>query len=281
MTEIIAPTLQRSHTESEDTIHVPFDTVPDTQTDADQSNEPRTLDGGTEKISGYQPPGDHRRTQPQINDKADEENQRPGEKKEEEDKQYEVAWDGDDDPMNPKSMRFARKWLIVLILSASSLCVTCASSIYTMTYTQLEREFHISREVATLGLSIFVCGLGLGPMFLAPLSEFFGRRPIYIGAFGMYLIWLIPCAVAKNIATMLVARFFDGLAGSAFLSVAGGTVGDMFNKNQLSFPVSTIRNEDCFYSWSPRMCTPLAVALALSPGYLSQTAIERFVRGSS
>ena len=27
---------------------------------------------------------------------------------------------------------------------------------------------------------------------------------------------------------MLVARFFDGLAGSAFLSVAGGTVGDMF-----------------------------------------------------
>lgn len=30
---------------------------------------------------------------------------------------------------------------------------------------------------------------------------------------------------------MLVARFFDGLAGSAFLSVAGGTVGDMFAKH--------------------------------------------------
>lgn len=31
--------------------------------------------------------------------------------------------------------------------------------------------------------------------------------------------------------TMLVARFLDGLAGSAFLSVAGGTVGDMFAKH--------------------------------------------------
>lgn len=30
---------------------------------------------------------------------------------------------------------------------------------------------------------------------------------------------------------MLIARFLDGLAGSAFLSVAGGTVGDMFAKH--------------------------------------------------
>ena len=31
--------------------------------------------------------------------------------------------------------------------------------------------------------------------------------------------------------------FIDGLAGSAFLSVAGGTVGDMFTRDQLSAPM--------------------------------------------
>jgi len=36
---------------------------------------------------------------------------------------------------------------------------------------------------------------------------------------------------------MLIARFLDGLSGSAFLSVAGGTVGDMFNREQLQFPM--------------------------------------------
>jgi MFS family permease len=36
---------------------------------------------------------------------------------------------------------------------------------------------------------------------------------------------------------MLIARFFDGLAGSAFLSVAGGTVGDLFNRQQLQLPM--------------------------------------------
>jgi len=43
----------------------------------------------------------------------------------------------------------------------------------------------------------------------------------------MYFIWLIPCAVAQNIQTMLIVRFFDGLAGSAFLSVAGGSKYDL------------------------------------------------------
>lgn len=146
---------------------------------------------------------------------------------------------------------------------------------YTTTYDQLMKEFHCSQEVATLGLSFFIWGLGLlplhargllfgliadlhvvgiGPLFLSPLSEvsssmppsetretnrvqFYGRRNIYIISFSLFLIWLIPCAVAKKIQTMLVCRFFNGLAGSAFLSVAGGTVGDLFDRHELAFPM--------------------------------------------
>ncbi|CAN9136404.1 unnamed protein product [Alternaria sp. RS040] len=150
---------------------------------------------------------------------------------------YLVTWDGDADPENPRSMGKLRRWLIVLICASSSLCVTCTSSLYTSTYSQLEPEFGASRLVCTLGLSMFVAGLGAGPMILSPLSEFYGRRPIYICSFTFFLIWMIPCAVAQNIQTMLVARFLDGLAGSAFLSVAGGTVGDMFGKHELSAPM--------------------------------------------
>lgn len=70
-----------------------------------------------------------------------------------------------------------------------------------------------------------------------PSSEFYGRRPVYLVSFSMFFIWIIPSAVAQNIQTMLIARFFDGLSGSAFLSVAGGTVGDMFNREQLQLPM--------------------------------------------
>ncbi|KAL7951834.1 major facilitator superfamily domain-containing protein [Trichoderma barbatum] len=152
---------------------------------------------------------------------------------------YEVGWDdGDNDPLCPRSFNKARKWLIVLICAGGSLTVTCASSIYTATYVQMEAEFHNVREVSDLGLTTFVLGIAFGPMLLSPLSEFYGRRPIYLVSWSMYLIWLIPSAVAKNIATMLVARFFDGLAGSAFLTVSGGTVGDLFARHELQLPMA-------------------------------------------
>jgi multidrug resistance protein len=167
-------------------------------------------------------------------------------------KAFEVAWTGPSDPMNPKSDAWAplwRKWTIVILGSGSAMCVTFASALYTSAYGGMETEFGVSRLAVTVGLSTFVCGLGLGPMFLGPLSEFYGRRPIYLCAFGMYFVWLIPCALADNLATMLVARFIDGLAGSAFLSVAGGTVGDTFPKDKLSMPM-------CVYSAAP-FCGPL------------------------
>lgn len=48
---------------------------------------------------------------------------------------------------------------------------TCTSSLYTSTYSQLMPEFGTSRLICTLGLSMFVAGLGTGPMILSPLSE--------------------------------------------------------------------------------------------------------------
>ncbi|KAH7027960.1 major facilitator superfamily domain-containing protein [Microdochium trichocladiopsis] len=151
-----------------------------------------------------------------------------------------VEWEGDgsNDPMCPRSISHGRKWAIVLIVSAASFCVTGASSIYTSAYAAMEAEFGNSRIVSTLGLSLFVLGLALGPMLFGPLSEFYGRRPIYLVAWTMYLIWIIPQAVAPNIATMIVCRFLDGFAGSTFLAVSGGTVSDLFSREQLQWPMA-------------------------------------------
>jgi hypothetical protein len=84
---------------------------------------------------------------------------------------YEVKFTGDDDPHSRRSISTARKWMIVVIVSTTSLSVSCTGSIYAETYPQLMKEFGRSEEVAMLGLSMFVVGLALSPMILAPLSE--------------------------------------------------------------------------------------------------------------
>ncbi|KAK8024482.1 MFS general substrate transporter [Apiospora rasikravindrae] len=151
---------------------------------------------------------------------------------------FDVRWDGgDSDPLNPRSLSSLRKWLIFAVVSVSALCVTFTSSVYTSTLGQITQEFGVSNIVGTLGLSLFIIGLAVGPMLLGPLSEFYGRRPIYLVSLTFFLIWLVPEAVAKNIATMLVGRFLCGVSGSAFLAVAGGTAGDLFSREQLTAPM--------------------------------------------
>lgn len=150
----------------------------------------------------------------------------------------EVVWD-EPDPGDPRSMSKARKWLIVLIGSMAAHCVTCTSSLYTLTYDQLRREFGVSTEICTLGLSLYTIALGIGPLFTSPLSEFYGRKPICLASLVFFVIWIIPCAVAKNIQTLLIARFISGVAGSSFLSVSGGTVGDVFAPAEVQTPMFT------------------------------------------
>jgi hypothetical protein len=41
----------------------------------------------------------------------------------EDEKRFEVKWDGDDDPMNPRSRSKFRKWIVVFIMAGSALCV--------------------------------------------------------------------------------------------------------------------------------------------------------------
>lgn len=124
------------------------------------------------------------------------------------------------------------------------ICILTIIANATSTYTQMVPEFHTNTEVATLGLSLFVLGLGTSPLFLGPLSEYYGRRPIYLVSFFFFFIWQIPCAFAKNIETMLIVRYLAGFFGSAFLSVSGGSVSDLFNGPALAFPMA-------FFSASP------------------------------
>lgn len=81
-------------------------------------------------------------------------------------------------------------------------------------------------------------------MFARSLSSLFGQsKSVFLMNPTNVLIRLLPCALAQNMPTMLVGRFFDGFAGSAFLSVAGGTVSDLFSGHELSAPmmVYTVR----------------------------------------
>ena len=82
---------------------------------------------------------------------------------------------------------------------------------------------------ATTGFVVF---LGLGPLILAPLSETFGRRRLYLVCFTIFALLQIPTALSPNVATLICVRTISGFFGSIGIANGGGTISDMFEPQE-------------------------------------------------
>lgn len=74
----------------------------------------------------------------------------------------------------------------------------------------------------------FVVMLGIGPLILAPMSETFGRRKLYLVCFACFTLLQIPTALAPNVAFLISVRSIAGFFGSIGIANGGGTISDMF-----------------------------------------------------
>lgn len=89
-----------------------------------------------------------------------------------------------------------------------------------------------SSIVGSLTVSIYVLGFAVGPLILAPLSELYGRMVIYQTTNAIFLAFTLGCALAKNTGMFLAFRFIAGCAGSAPMTIGGGTIADVFPQEQ-------------------------------------------------
>jgi DHA1 family multidrug resistance protein-like MFS transporter len=61
------------------------------------------------------------------------------------------------------------------------------------------------------------------------MSELYGRKnPLFFG-YAVFAIFQIPVAVAQNLQTIMVSRFFIGFFGCAPLAIVGGAFADIWD----------------------------------------------------
>ncbi|TFK54035.1 MFS transporter [Heliocybe sulcata] len=141
-----------------------------------------------------------------------------------------VTWYSPDDPENARNWSSAKKAFVTSQLCLLTFSVYIGSSIYSAGSEDLATEFGISQIAATLGLTTFVLGYGVGPMFLSPLSEIpaLGRMWIYIITLAIFVVLQVPTVLCNNLGALLPLRFIAGFIGSPCLATAGGSIADMY-----------------------------------------------------
>ncbi|KAL3473777.1 major facilitator superfamily domain-containing protein [Aspergillus californicus] len=149
-----------------------------------------------------------------------------------------------DDAGNPMNWGEVRKWSIAAIATLSVFAVTFTSSAYSVSANEVFRDFDISTEVFTLGLSLFVLGFAIGPAVWGPLvsptlclvlsqltlvfDKLYGRQVLWIITHVVMVAFLGGSAGSQNVATLMILRFFAGTFGGSPLVNSGGTIADLF-----------------------------------------------------
>jgi len=161
----------------------------------------------------------------------------------------------------------SRKNLITWMSCAATVVTAYTAGSYAPALDGMTREWHVSDVVATLGITVFTCGFGVAPMFLAPFSEINGRRPVFVVTGVLFVIFQIVCAVTPTFAGMLVARFLAGCASSTFSTMVGGVVSDIYHAQDRNTAMALFSGAALFGTGLGPLCS----------GFLAQHTAWRWV----
>ena len=134
--------------------------------------------------------------------------------------------------------------------------------------TAIAREFHITNQIEeSLTLSIFVLAYAIGPLFLGPLSEMYGRVIVLQISNLLYLFFNLGCGLAQTKGQMIAFRFLSGLGGSAPLALGGGVLSDLFTAEERGRAIS-------IYSLAPLLGPAVG---PIAGGFITENTTWRWV----
>ena len=90
------------------------------------------------------------------------------------------------------------------------------------------KALHISVQQASYQTTVPILFAGLAPLIWSPISNIYGRRPIFIGVTALGIATLAASAAAPDFAGVLVARAFMGIGTSAGMGIGAAAVADMY-----------------------------------------------------
>ncbi|SMC29874.1 MFS transporter, DHA1 family, bicyclomycin/chloramphenicol resistance protein [Andreprevotia lacus DSM 23236] len=123
---------------------------------------------------------------------------------------------------------FFRTAVILGLLSAIG---PFAIDMYLPALPSIGASLHASTGAVLASLMAFFIALGIGQIIYGPVSDMVGRKPpLYFGLL-LFAAGSVGCALAPDIQTLIVLRFFQGLGACAGMVIPRAVVRDLHTGN--------------------------------------------------
>jgi MFS family permease len=122
----------------------------------------------------------------------------------------------------------ALKFFVALQVSWLAFIGPMSSAVANPAFVPLGKAFHLSTKEISYELTVYIIFAGVGPLFIAPLSNVYGRRPVYLAG---NLLAGVCNLIAGNCSTwtgILVTRVFTGIGSGSTVAIGAATICDMY-----------------------------------------------------
>ncbi|PTK48396.1 Bcr/CflA family drug resistance efflux transporter [Staphylococcus haemolyticus] len=124
--------------------------------------------------------------------------------------------------------------LFIIIVGALTAIGALSIDMFLPGLPELKNDFNTTTANAQLTLSLFMIGLGLGNLFVGPISDSIGRKKPLVISMIIFASASLGIVFVENIWIMVFLRFIQGFTGGAGAVISRAIASDMYRGNELT-----------------------------------------------
>ena len=107
-----------------------------------------------------------------------------------------------------------------------------STDLYAPSLPYLTEHFSTTAELMKLTISLNLIIYGFAQLLFGPMSDRFGRRPVFLWSIALFSLASVACAFAKSIDQLLLARVLQGFFAAAEAVICLAVFKDLFTEQE-------------------------------------------------
>ena len=126
-----------------------------------------------------------------------------------------------------------RIYITVILLGVLAMLGPVGHDIFIPSIPNIADGLNTTTNQVSVSISAIFLGNAIGTLFHGPLADRYGRKIVILWVLGIYALAATAAALSPNVETLIIFRFFQGLALSGGRLLSAAVARDLYEKEKL------------------------------------------------
>ncbi len=122
------------------------------------------------------------------------------------------------------------KWIALVVLCAGFLMIVLDQTIVNVALPSIQTDLHFSQSSLAWVVNAYLIAFGGLLLLAGRLGDLIGRRRVFLAGLAVFTLASLGCGLADTRATLIAARFVQGVGGAMTAAVILGMIVTMFRQ---------------------------------------------------